>query len=183
MLEEAIVRYASPTLAGLKTGSLFSHTWESREGMIKCIRELNHRLVKRGLKVVVLRFCENRGLVYIFRPSRLRYDLAQPATRSFLENFCYPVQSPDRCLVTLKRRLREQDEFPHEIGVFLGYPVEDVRGFMEQKAENCHCVGFWKVYGNREKAEMLFSDYRRCKRNYFEHWKKERSLEQLIVSG
>ena len=38
--------------------------------------------------------------------------------------------------------------FPHEMGVLLGYPVEDVRGFMEQNGQNALYQGYWKVYAH-----------------------------------
>lgn len=49
-----------------------------------------------------------------------------------------------------------QIEFPHEIGAFLEYPVEDVRGFLENKGENFLYSGYWKVYHNPSKTIKLF---------------------------
>ena len=40
--------------------------------------------------------------------------------------------------------LRNQ-EFPHEMGLLLGYPVEDVKGFIRNGGENCLYIGYWKV--------------------------------------
>ena len=39
-------------------------------------------------------------------------------------------------------------KFPHEIGIFLGYPLADVAGFIRNKGRNCKCIGTWKVYGD-----------------------------------
>ena len=50
-------------------------------------------------------------------------------------------------------------EFPHEIGAFLEYPVEDVRGFLENKGENYLYSGYWKVYHNVNYTEKLFEYY------------------------
>ena len=57
------------------------------------------------------------------------------------------------CLI---RRLRENDEFPHEIGLFLGYPIEDVVGFIRYAGKGCKLSGLWKVYGDAEAASRLF---------------------------
>ncbi|NQS76038.1 MAG: DUF3793 family protein [Peptococcaceae bacterium] len=48
---------------------------------------------------------------------------------------------------------------PHEVGIFLGFPVEDVIGFIMNKGKNYLLAGHWKVYLNRERAEMLFEIY------------------------
>lgn len=49
--------------------------------------------------------------------------------------------------------------FPHEMGVLLGYPVEDVRGFMEQNGQNALYQGYWKVYAHVPEKKRLFARY------------------------
>lgn len=49
------------------------------------------------------------------------------------------------------------------VGVSLGYSVEDVMGFMENKGENFKLCGTWKVYGNVENAKRTFSNYVKCR--------------------
>ena len=68
--------------------------------------------------------------------------------------------SLDACLEHLQKRFRL--EFPHEIGLFLDYPPEDVRGFLEHRGAESLAVGYWKVYGNVEKARRAFRRYRRA---------------------
>ena len=50
-------------------------------------------------------------------------------------------------------------EFPHEIGAFLEYPIEDVRGFLKNKGENYLYSGYWKVYHNVNNTKKLFEYY------------------------
>ena len=64
---------------------------------------------------------------------------------------------------TLWGRLRERDGFPHEIGLFLGYPAEDVYGFLKYGGKNCKYTGCWKVYSDVDRALALFDRYRRCR--------------------
>ena len=60
----------------------------------------------------------------------------------------------DRELLYLYRpaRLRRESDFPHEVGLFLGYPPRDVEGFIREKARRAKCTGAWKVYGDEEAA-------------------------------
>ena len=53
--------------------------------------------------------------------------------------------------------------FPHEIGVFLGYPVKDVRGFIENEGKRYLMIGYWKVYSDLADARMIFKEYDRAK--------------------
>lgn len=49
----------------------------------------------------------------------------------------------------------ESGEFPHEVGLFLSYPPEDVKGFIDHRANDFKCAGLWKVYGDEEKARAV----------------------------
>ena len=65
-----------------------------------------------------------------------------------MERYGYTDTSVDGAIEWLRMRLASGDGFPHEIGLFLGYPVEDVLGFIENAGQNCKCCGCWKVYCN-----------------------------------
>lgn len=91
--------------------------------------------------------------------------------------------SCEKCIVQLAQRLRQRLDFPHEIGLFLGYPPEDVCGFMENKACNCKCVGCWKVYGDEAAAQKKFDQYKKCTRVYCDQWAKGKDIERLTVAG
>ena len=54
------------------------------------------------------------------------------------------VPDCDGMLRQLSRRLCCEADFPHEIGVFLGYPLTDVVGFIENQGRNFTCCGCWK---------------------------------------
>lgn len=73
-------------------------------------------------------------------------------------------------------------EFPHEIGLFLGYPPEDVCGFIENRAGGYKCVGEWKVYGDADKAKEIFAKYRKCTEVYCAQFAQGKSIERLTVA-
>lgn len=75
-----------------------------------------------------------------------------------------------------------RSEFPHEIGFFLGYPYEDVLGFIENRGQNYLEVGPWKVYANQNQARRTFARYRRCARIYARAYRCGQSLRRLTVS-
>ncbi|MEE5992927.1 MAG: DUF3793 family protein [Oscillospiraceae bacterium] len=183
MSEEAIIRHCSPTLADMKTGSMFSGTFSSREELNGNIRAWNRILHKKGLRVIPLKYSGKRALIYVYRPIRLKEDFQGGKCKDLLQKNGYPCQNCSLCIARLMKKLRTQSDFPHEIGLFLGYPPEDVKGFMEHKAEGCKCVGYWKVYTNVEKAEQTFEKYRNCTDCYMKNWYDGISMEQLAVSS
>ena len=182
MSEEKIIRHCSPTLAGIKTGNMFSHFYKNKKEMHEDLRKFNKSLCRKGLCALPLRFENNRALIYIYRPARLSCDLKNSTACRILRERGYETEAPARCGAELRRRVSACDEFPHEIGLFLGYPPEDVCGFIENREDDCKCVGAWKVYGDKKKAEELFEKYKKCTAVYCEQHSKGRSIERLTVS-
>ena len=81
----------------------------------------------------------------------------------------------------LIERLRGSEAFPHEIGLFLGYPPEDVEGFIYRRSE-AKFTGHWKVYGDVESAQRSFQRYRRCTDSYLKQAAKGLEIERLTVA-
>ena len=75
MSEEILIRQGAPTLAGIKTGSLFPCPCEDREALLGDIRQLNRRLSPKGLCLLPIRFLAGQALLYLYRPAVLRRDL------------------------------------------------------------------------------------------------------------
>lgn len=182
MSEELLVKHCSPTLAGMKTGNIFNVTFKNEQEMRENIRRYNRLFCKKGLRIIPLRYKANRALLYIYRPSHLSRDLQRSEAIDLLKALGYKMATPERSVIELKKRISENDEFPHEIGLFLGYPPEDVSGFIENRAENCKCVGCWKVYGDDVSARKLFAKYKKCTDVYCQRLAMGSNMERLAVN-
>ena len=181
MSEEIIIKHCSPTLAGIKTGSMFSVGITENNDINKEVRELNNLLRKKGLRVIPLKKTKERALIYFYRPSHLRKDLNNPIASNILQRKGYKCENPDCCIAQLVKHLKNDDEFPHEIGLFLGYPPADVECFIKNPCDGVKCVGCFKAYSNPEKAKRLFKRYDDCTKAYCELNKKGKTLEELAV--
>ena len=183
MSNEMLVRCCAPTLAGLKTGSLFSCPYESREELMRELRRVNRELSPCGLRILPLRCCGGRALLYLFRPAELERDLSGRCAREILNEAGYENRGLGRCMQCLIRRLQSGGDFPHEIGLFLSYPPEDVRGFIVNHARNYKLAGPWKVYGDVEAAKRRFDVCRRCTAEYLRRVENGWSIDRLAVAG
>ena len=183
MSEELLIKHCSPTLAGLKTGNLFAYSFLQKAKMQECVRCWNRLLSKKGLRVLPLQFQNGRALIYVYRPSQLSADLQHDVAKQLLKERGYCTDTSEKCVVHLIKRLCENKEFPHEIGLFLGYPPEDVCGFIENRAGGCKCVGCWKVYGDVKAAQKTFAKYKKCNDVYALLYANGRSIERLTVAG
>lgn len=182
MSEDLIIKHCSPTLAGIKTANLFSCPYSSRLECEHEIKRLNDMLSKKGVRALALRFKNGRALIYVFRPSRLAVDLSDEYACRLLKSQGYQSLDTTNCIRELKHRLVRCSQFPHEIGLFLGYPPEDVRGFILHKGNCCKCCGCWKVYGNEEKATKEFAKFKKCSDIYYSKWLQGTPIEKLTVA-
>ena len=182
MIENLVTRFCSPTLAGLKTGSLFMVRDRRKEELTEDLRKLNRILTRKGLRALLFTAKCGNNLVYIYRPDLLKSDLSSFEAEKILKDKGYlATDSIERCIVQLARRISDNNDFPHEIGLFLGYPPTDVKCFMENSRDGVKCSGCWKAYGNKEEAEKIFALYRKCTNIYCRKIREGVRLEKLIV--
>ena len=182
MSEEQMIRHCAPTLACMKSGSLFACPCATKEAVIDFVRNMNRRLKDKGLCILPFQNKSGRFLIYVYRPQMLEQDLQQHSAKALLEDCGYTCKNVNCCLRRLITRLAQEESFPHEIGLFLNYPPEDVYGFIHHKDEAKFC-GYWKVYGDVDAAKQTFSRYKKCSDLYMRLWTQGHSIEQLTVSA
>ena len=123
VLEKYIIDLCSPTLASLKTASLINCYFINEKQLEKDMAELNLLLNGKGIKIQTLRKSKKSVLIYVYRIDMLAKDLMKPGVKEVLTYYGYDSTEPEKAIEKLKMRLSETTEFPHEIGLFLGYPV------------------------------------------------------------
>lgn len=122
MSEQLMVLHGAPTLAGIKTGSLFTSSYENKNNFMQTLRNWNQIFRKKGLCILPLRFHQNRALLYLYRQSLLENDFKNQQILEILKDNGYQCLSCQHCIAQLAKRLQANLDFPHEIGLFLGYP-------------------------------------------------------------
>ena len=163
--EALLVEICAPTLMGVKAASLFRYSVIDGEDVFDEVDHFNHKLQSFGIRIVILKKCckSDSYLIYVYRKKLLVPILQDENVKAFLLRNGYDGEdSVEGMLQTLSERLCLQEDFPHEIGIFLGYPLDDVIGFIENEGRNCTCCGYWKVYGNPVHAKKKFNVYDTC---------------------
>ena len=128
-----------------------------------------------GVRVSLLGWREGRAMLLVWRPRHIRRLLSGAGAHEFLAKNNLPSRS-GALMGELRRRLRayygNRAPFPHEIGFVLGYPIEDVDGFMSDGGQGARACGRWKVYGDVDEALRRFKELEheelRIKRLYSE---------------
>ena len=154
-IRRVIVNHCSPVLLGCKPAALF--TLRSEKDLAVLAGFLRPRLTLSVLR-------KNRGglLVLAFEQARLEKTVLDRDALAVLAGMGYPAEASLAALLDYLRGQFVRSDFPHEIGLFLGYPVEDVLGFVRHKGRYYKCCGYWKVYGDVEHAKQCFRRYDTC---------------------
>ena len=181
--EQTLIDLCAPTLAGIKVGSLFLYIIEKNEDIHELINYWNMKLLEKGIRLSLVKEREDGGLIYVFRPAMLNMLLANKKINLFLQNRGFKSSSnADDYIEQLKCRFCSEPCFPHEIGIFLGYPLEDVRGFIEHSGKNFSTCGLWKVYSDPKLAQKMFLQYQKCLNIYKKIFKKSSDILYLTVT-
>ncbi|MEM1223601.1 MAG: DUF3793 family protein [Verrucomicrobiota bacterium] len=163
--EEWIFFNASGVLLSEKTGELLSLDL-SEMGLTETeVRKSLHRLSEMwGFDFRLLYQSSGLLKLILFQADRLQLVLDEaPFCIMGVElKYSFPLQV-DTFFDELKSRWNESGSVPHEIGIALGYPLDDVFGYMGLLPLACKGVCGWQVYGCMEESQRLscaFSDAR-----------------------
>ena len=78
---------------------------------------------------------------------------------NFLKFIGYPSEyNIDNYINILINKLNSKD-FPHEIGIFLGYPLKDVVGFMGYGNYKFCKTRYWRVYGDESISDKICNTF------------------------
>lgn len=177
--DNLIVRHCSPTLAGIKPSSLFTCHHNKNCNISKCVSNWNRALNNSGIFVKALKHTDNYSLIYLYRKDLLQLEISDCLNAQFLKEYGYKCDTVDNCLSCLVKRLNNE-AFPHEIGIFLGYPLEDVKAFILNAGSSYLECGCWKAYSNSSKAREKFALFNLCTRTYCKKFAEGYTLTKLV---
>lgn len=162
--EQTLAFHCAPAMAGIKPADLISWPAPPRE-TLELLDRFSRSLARAGIRFRLLCCCRGRCLILVYRPDRLEEQLAQEDVRGLLRRDGYPVDGGLMAMLGhLGAKMLGSREFPHEVGLFLGYPAEDVEGFRLNGGRDFKCCGLWKVYSDVDRAQKCFHRYSCCRR-------------------
>ena len=113
----------------------------------------------------------------LYRRAELEMYLGNQDVRQLFQKLGYKDFSLEYVLTRFRKRyeahMNGEQQFPHEMGLLLGYPIEDVVGFMEHSGKEYLYSGYWKVYENVEETRKKFQLFAAVKQ----------SLIQAVTDG
>ncbi len=159
-LEIQIATQCAPLLAGLKPSNLLIIQENEKNNLDKVLRNTRFSYFR-------LSKTDGREVYLLYTASELMYYLTDPEVQKLLKELGHTEYGLQELLKSIGEKYeahqRYGTEFPHELGLVLGYPVVDVRGFIQHDGKNFLYSGYWKVYGNLKGTRRLFKEFGRAK--------------------
>lgn len=169
-LTNIILYHCAPTIIGIKPASLinFSQTHQ----LYRLWRNYSMHQFRASLSLLnpgpniccyeIRHQPDIQDLVLFYNPELLAASLTCQGNRQFLADLGYrPTLNTTGYLELLAQKFKTACS--HEIGIFLGIPLEDVKGFIANKGKKYIFNQYWKVYQNPQTAKKIFAAYDRAK--------------------
>ena len=159
--DQTVIHFSAPTICGIKPASLFS----VREAFFSDAEfsRWKTELAEQNIVAEAVRPEGNAFLILVYNLCWVDKILADSCIRSYLDRKGYAdCPGVAGIMERLLHRMTHATEFPHEVGVVLGYPVVDVVEFERQGGRNCKYCGCWKSYSDVEAARCSQCRFRAC---------------------
>ncbi|MCR5101087.1 MAG: DUF3793 family protein [Butyrivibrio sp.] len=155
-IRHLIIFHCAPLLSGLKISNLLVINEEG-------YKQACNFLGGSGIEIYVLSRKDGKIVLFLFNRSKVLEYLFLEHNLNFLKKLGYNDIDVDKILYQLSIKYNGYQNgecsFPHELGIMLGYPLVDVYGFMVNDGEGYIFNGYWKVYGQADKAKETFKAY------------------------
>ncbi|MCR4716036.1 MAG: DUF3793 family protein [Lachnospiraceae bacterium] len=182
-----IASQCAPVFSGLKLSNLLIVEDYEKD---KCESLISSALTDTDISYERLLSYKSKTVYLVYRKNNLPAYLNCKDCKALLSELGYNDISFDAIISQLKRRYtlymyknENVKFFPHELGLVLGYPVEDVRGFIDNSGENYIYNGYWKVYGHANEKKRLFDRYGKVTKDMLNEIANGASVRKVITSS
>ena len=168
----------APILMGSKPSITLTINKEGKQGV--CKEEMFRAVQVLELCVLVLRETPKAIIFLIYEKSLMQQVLENEQVRELLQSIHYDLTSIETTMECLVKRYK-YCHCPHELGIFLGFDLEDVKDYMQSNMKKCLLCGYWKVYNDVKKAKETFAKYDQAKCTMLEELLGELSVKIKCV--
>lgn len=119
----------------------------------------------KEIKYKIIDYKDEGKKVLFYRTDELDKTLKEKNNLNFLKEIGYSFNyNLPEYLEILSKKIEEGD-IPDEIGVFLGYPLKDVMGFMGHPSLKLTKINGWRVYGDSLLSDIKYNQFKNAKNN------------------
>lgn len=158
------------TIVGVKPAELLSISINEGNAKNLALEELRfYFLLDKNIKLREIKKQNERVQILFYHYNALDNALSHKTNLKFLRGLGYPEQySLEGYVDFLVARLNSKD-FPHEIGLFLGYPFKDVLGYIGHPSLKLVKINGWRIYGNDKLSNERYESFLQARTKVREH--------------
>lgn len=179
-VEMQMALQCAPLAAGLKVSNLLII---SAEDVVKVKQILKYS----DMEYEMISVKDGKATMLLYRREELEAYFSDKGVRLLLQFMGYQEFSLSALLCRFQQRYlayqQNNEEFPHEMGLFLGYPLEDVIGFIKNQGKNFLYTGYWKVYADLKEKVCLFQKFEMAQEMIIQFISNGGSMEQVLQDG
>ena len=176
-LEYTFIYQCAPVIAGLKISNLLIVNRNQIKNALMLIKEF-------GLSAYLLYSTPDKVSILVFNMKKTEEYLMSEENISFINSLGYKEVSMNTVLreisVKYSGYMRQTSSFPDELGIVLGYPTEDVVGYIENKGKDFLLNGYWKVYSDPDKKESLFRSFDEATEDMIRKLISEKDIRYIV---
>lgn len=167
-LNYSFINTCAPVIKGLT----IANTITGKKGTYNYLLNV---LDNSPLSIHLLHKNKKNEIILIYREANLKEYLFKDEVKTYLKELGYKRCDLNYVLNKLTKRFssfyNKESAFPHELGIILNYPIEDIKGFIENGGKNYLACKYWKVYSNLNETLKVFKEFDKA---------LETSLKQLL---
>lgn len=154
-IELQIAFQCAPLITGLKESNLLNIKKQDYQRMKDIFKESELTIYPLGIHA-------GKITVFLYHRERLEKFFSGESVLALLHEIGYIDTDLKQVLPVFRTHyqqyLKEKKVFPHEMGLLLGYPPEDVKGFIHNQGKNYLYSGYWKVYDRPHEKNPAVSE-------------------------
>lgn len=180
---KCILKNIGATIMGVKPAEIRNVRtyYDEYEIWSKCKESIS---TYREIDFIELNQKNNRKLVFFYHKKALDKQLKQPQVLKFLKDLGYPKKYRlDSYVNLLTEKIKNNklgiNEFPHEIGLFFGYPIKDVLGYMGYVDLEPSGGKEWKFYGDKRVSKLQKRKFDKARNMFSSRLNKLEKINQF----
>ncbi|MDO5732805.1 MAG: DUF3793 family protein [Eubacteriales bacterium] len=205
-LRRIVVEKAAPTLMQMKSASLFSVRKSKCPNFSTELLELRESL-RSICQIRCLEEDSEHAILFVYRRELLASLLSSRDLRNFLARYGYPPEllcasAAEHCssgacescrhllnassleaIVSILAARYQAGGFPHEIGIFFDYPLDDVEGFIRYQGRAGKGLALWKVYGDFDYAARKLKQFSEISQFLLNRYNEALEFKQFLCEG
>ena len=181
-IENFLLMNISQVLAGIKPASTVCLKRSKDGSYNKWIKYGIDFIAFIGLQFIELRKSRELVILLIYNENKLKESIFKSENKIFLQKLGYDKSNDIKYYINKLKERYELYHCPHELGLFLGIPIKDVKDFMNCTKKQCLLCKYWKVYNDDNAAKQVFSLYDKVKMHTYNEILKGSNSRSLAFS-